>query len=345
MRVFITPCDTSEGGWNHGCLSLQRVAELADRRVHNVVSSADEAQIVIVTDMREDDHFGRLLRANSIVKRYPDKSFVYDRTDRPIGFVRGVYTSPPRTLLDLGRYQTGCYLTAISEWRNPFVSADAETSMEKDLLFSFVGRNSSPVRGQLLAHNFGRSDVVVTDVSSLYDHWDGTSPQRDVYQRRYVDISKRSRFVLCPRGHGNSSERLFEVMEMGLVPVILSDGWVPPRGPRWQDFSVTVLERDVTRLVPILERYGDDWFDMGHNARQNWLDWFSPPKQFNYIVDSCIEIMGTAKVNEKRFRRAWPLLLLLARTRRVVNRLRTFAAARFSRRRHVLKDRGSRQPG
>ena len=50
---------------------------------------------------------------------------------------------------------------------------------------------------------------------------------------------------------------------MGLVPVILSDGWVRPRGPQWQDFSVTASERDVTRLVPIPERHGDDWLEMG----------------------------------------------------------------------------------
>ncbi len=321
------------------------MAELADRQVHNVVPSAEEAQIVIITDMREDDHFGRLLRAHPIVKRYPDKSFVFDRTDRPIGFVRGVYASPPRILFDLGRYQTGFYLTAVSEWRNPFVSADAEACVEKDLLFSFVGRNSSPGRGQLFAHDFGRSDVMVTDISSLYKHWDGASPQRDVYQRHYVEISKRSKFVLCRRGHGTSSKRLYEVMEMGLVPVILSDGWVRPRGPQWRDFSVTVSERDVTRLVPILEGYGDDWLEMGQNARQIWLEWFSPPKQFNYIVDSCIEIKRKAKVTEKSFRQAWPLLLALARARLAVNNLRTFAAAQFSRVRHVRQDRRSRHPG
>jgi hypothetical protein len=84
---------------------------------------------------------------------------------------------------------------------------------------------------------------------------------------------------------------------------------------------------------------------MGQNARQIWLEWFSPPKQFNYIVGSCIEIMGTAKVTEKCFRRAWPLLLALARARLAVNHLRTFAAAQFSRLRHVRQDRRTRHPG
>jgi hypothetical protein len=116
-------------------------------------------------------------------------------------------------------------------------------------------------------------------------------------------------------------------MEMGLVPVILSDGWVPPRGPHWPDFSVTVPERDVTQLVSILDGYGDRWSDMGTRDRETWLEWFSPPKQFNYIVDSCAEIMGSVKVSEARVRRAWPLLVASARARADFARLRVSVRA------------------
>jgi hypothetical protein len=167
----------------------------------------------------------------------------------------------------------------------------------------------------LFAHDFGRSDVLITDASSHYSHWDRSKTGRADNQRRYVEITARSRYVLCPRGTGSSSERLFEIMEMGLVPVILSDGWVPPRGPAWQDFSVTVPERHVRQLVPILEEYGERWKEMGHHARHAWLDWFSPPKQFNYVVDSCADIMRTAKLPERQVRRAWPLLTGLERAR------------------------------
>jgi hypothetical protein len=48
---------------------------------------------------------------------------------------------------------------------------------------------------------------------------------------------------------------------------------------------------------------------MGHKARQAWLKWFSPPKQFNYVIDSCVDIMRTAKISERHVRRMWPLLL------------------------------------
>ena len=176
MRVFVTPCDTSDMSWDHDCLSIKRVAALADRQVHDLVPSANEAEIVIVTDLRRDDPFGRLVRENSVVTRYPEKTFVCCRTDRPIGLLPGVYASPPRDRFGLGRYRTGFYLSAVSEWRNPFVSAKAHEQVDKDLLFSFVGRNSSPVRTRLFAHDFGRPDIVVTNVSSSYNRWDRTSP-------------------------------------------------------------------------------------------------------------------------------------------------------------------------
>jgi hypothetical protein len=316
MKVFLTSCETGAGAWRHGFLSLQTLAESADRSAHEVVSRAEDAEIIIITDLREEDYFASL-RANPLLRRYPDKCFVCDRSDLPIGFVRGIYASPPR-VLDHGRYRTGFYLYEVSEWRNPFVSARAAAGVEKDLFFSFVGRNSAHVRSRLLTHDFGRSDVLISDASSLYSHWDRSQSGRADNQRRYVEIAARSRFVLCPRGTGSSSERLFEIMEMGLVPVILSDGWVRPRGPQWHDFSVTVSERDVRQLVPILEEYGERWKEMGDHARQAWLEWFSPPKQFNYVVDSCADIMRTAKLPERQVRRTWPLLTGLERARLLV---------------------------
>ena len=42
------------------------------------------------------------------------------------------------------------------------------------------------------------------------------------YYRRYAELTKASKFVLCPRGVGASTIRLFETMRMGRVPVILS---------------------------------------------------------------------------------------------------------------------------
>ena len=51
--------------------------------------------------------------------------------------------------------------------------------------------------------------------------------------------------ILCPRGEGTSSIRLFESLRMGRPPVIISDQWVPPEGPAWDTFSVRIPERRI----------------------------------------------------------------------------------------------------
>jgi hypothetical protein len=114
-------------------------------------------------------------------------------------------------------------------------------------------------------------------------------------------------------------------MEMGRVPVIISDAWVEPIGPKWAEFSVRVLEADVSRLIEILEPLEDHCHEMGRRARDEWLRWFSPDKQFNYIVDSCVDIRRTALVSEQYVRLTWPAIVGLARIRasaqRVIARL------------------------
>jgi len=87
----------------------------------------------------------------------------------------------------------------------------------------------------------------------------------------------------------------------------------------------------VRNLVPILQAYGDGWIEMGQRARQAWLDWFSPPKQFNYVIDSCADIMRTAKVAETPGSTAWPLLPRLERSDAFARRMPNLARRKLRR--------------
>ena len=57
------------------------------------------------------------------------------------------------------------------------------------------------------------------------------SPDFEMRRERFRSVMGRSRFVLCPRGKGTSSIRLYEALAYGCVPVIISDDWVAPAGP------------------------------------------------------------------------------------------------------------------
>src|SRR5205823_9816563 len=126
---------------------------------------------------------------------------------------------------------------------------------ELPYLFSFMGcARNAEVRAKLSTIRHPRSFFQNTaqDFDRILDRKMDRRERLD-YDRRYAELTKASKFVLCPRGLSPSSIRLFETMRMGRVPVILADGWVPPIGPRWDDFSIRVHERDFAMVPQLLE--------------------------------------------------------------------------------------------
>jgi Exostosin family len=127
------------------------------------------------------------------------------------------------------------------------------------------------------------------------------------YHRGYAEVIRASKFVLCPRGLSVSTVRLFETMRMGRVPVILSNGWVEPEGPRWDDFAIRVAEGDCARIPRLLEGYETKARSMGELAREQWLEWFSDEVAFHRVVQWCLAIQKRRTLPERLGR--WPAYL------------------------------------
>lgn len=102
-----------------------------------------------------------------------------------------------------------------------------------------------------------------------------------------------SRFVLCPRGKGTSSIRLYEALASGCVPVILSDQWVAPEGPAWESFSIRWPESDAAGLVATLEERDARWQEMGRAARAAYDQFFAPEVAFHRLIENCSELLGS----------------------------------------------------
>jgi hypothetical protein len=122
----------------------------------------------------------------------------------------------------------------------------------------------------------------------LEDAW---SNQSDC-DKGYAEILQKSKFVLCPRGHGASTWRLFETMRAGRVPVIVSDEWIAPRGLNWDKFSIRVPEREVDRIPAMLEALEGLSEEMGLAARKAWDDNFSVVTSFGWIAETCAQIQS-----------------------------------------------------
>lgn len=103
----------------------------------------------------------------------------------------------------IGSYQPGLYLTKIREWifnlpDNPeaYIKKRTEWHFEQDVY-----------RNQLL----GMSESEAKKRSRIED------------ESEYVHVMEESIFCLCPSGSGPNSIRLWEALDFGCIPVIISD--------------------------------------------------------------------------------------------------------------------------
>jgi hypothetical protein len=102
----------------------------------------------------------------------------------------------------------------------------------------------------------------------------------------FIEIVRRSKFVLCPRGMATSSFRLYEAIAAGRVPVVLSDRWVQPVGPDWPSFSVRWPERLASQLPAYLESIEDRYESMATAASAVFDRWFRPDVAFHRMVET-----------------------------------------------------------
>ena len=112
----------------------------------------------------------------------------------------------------------------------------------------------------------------------------------DNYILDYIELLKATKFMLCPKGLGTSSWRLFETMKAGRVPVIISDNWVPPAGPDWDKFSIRIPETKIERIPDFLVSIERDAPALARAAVKAWTQWYSKDTMFNTIVEDCMAI-------------------------------------------------------
>jgi Exostosin family len=247
-------------------------------------------------------------RSNQLIQRYPEKTMAYSEIDALIPYVPGVYGSAAKEKgLKLRRTQSNIYFSRYGSSMNPEVRHRPREA--KDLLFCFRGRRDCRVRTNIINYAYNRPDVQVLETTGFM-HWaDGIVGMRQA-QKDYADTLARSHFALCPRGMGFGSIRLFEVMEMGVAPVLLADRYALPPGPDWKSFLLMVPERDFARLPELLEPHIPESEERGRKAREAWEKFFAPDLVFDNIIDQLSDIRRRRIVPEKLYRQIWPLLKL-----------------------------------
>jgi len=253
-------------------------------RRHRLTANANEADAILFVEnsrYHEDAFFSRLKR-HPLLKHHRERCFMYNEHDRPWCLLPGVYCSMPRRWFDRTRQSATRYLRLL----NP---VDTSPSDVPDILFSFLGNSQIPVRKEILQLQNPRA--IIEDTSLFNPFFAQKHTHNHV---RYADVLRRSKFVLCPRGSGTSSIRLFETLRAGRVPIIISDQWVPPEGPNWSTCALQVRERNVADIPNLASDIEHRWSEMAEAARQVWKDWFSDEVLFDRFGDAL------SAISEKR---------------------------------------------
>jgi hypothetical protein len=272
---------------------LPKVSELGNDL--SITDQPEEADLILFVDSYTDTRY-RFIRHHQLTVGQPHKCFLFSQLDGPIHVLPGVYANLDRRHHRPGWSDSFCFVDTYKS--NSYLAKARELRSERLLLFSFLGRDSHPVRKELLACKFDRADVIIEQTAG-YNHW-ARDERAEQFQRRYAEVSASSKFIICPRGAGVSSMRLFEAMELGCVPVIVSDDWVPPSGPRWEDFSIRVPERKLHQLGAIIVEREADWEAMATLARQEWLHWFQERNFLRQIVHRMLTLRGSDRKVRQR---------------------------------------------
>lgn len=148
----------------------------------------------------------------------------------------------------------------------------------KNIFCSFVGSNTHPIR-KILYEKY-------QDKYTFYQtNW---SPSISTNQlNNFIDITSRSRFALCPRGYGPSSFRLYESMQLGTIPVYVSDYHHLPWTDeiKWNEICVIIKEQEINEIDHILSSISDDLYEkMLNNIKKIYDKYFTLESVCNNIL-------------------------------------------------------------
>lgn len=284
-KVFLKSLfDGNAGEWELGPYSA--FVNSARHSSHILTDDPAAADIILFTDAGRDQYTVPVRSA--VYQQFWQKCFIFFDGDCPVPLLPGIYASIPKRWYDQDWCKSGFYVHSRHQAfdKLPF-------QPEPKLLFSFAGScQNAAIRQKLTEINYPRFKLIDTQRETSRANQRGDSETLRRLREQYIRLGKDSKFLLCPRGVGVSSVRLFEAMAMGRCPVILSDDWVAPEGIPWSEFSIRVREKNYRRLPAILEEKEIEAEKLGQKAREIWQQSFSPTKVFDTAVDACVDLLN-----------------------------------------------------
>ena len=201
-------------------------------------SSLEDADYIVYHDKYNSDIIPFIYELQNHNHK-PILAFFNDDDDTPINdsLPKNVYVL--RTSINKSKQKR-------NEFSMPAWSADFNVAPIKKLsvkpTVSFCGALTHSVRSQCL-ENLQNNTNIKTNFIIRNSFWGG-NPHNATLRREYIENIKNSDVVLCCRGAGNFSYRLYEVLSCGRIPVIIDTDILLPCDNviDWNKFIITTPE-------------------------------------------------------------------------------------------------------
>lgn len=236
----------------------------------DLVDNPKDADLIIINQVWKGRNWNdiEILESCPFIQQFSEKILVISHDSNAVIFFPGLYVS----LTPLNHWVDWAVPCGYKkQYRQRDFKGSSTQKEGKTLLFSFRGADfSHPLRQKMTSYfsrNLNGASYTVIN-KKFHSHTDED-------HKSYIDEIAVSRFVLCPRGLSPSSYRMYEAMQCGVCPVIISDDWQPIIDIDWEDCSIKIPERDIKKIPEILNSRIRDAKQLGLNAREVWEVHFS----------------------------------------------------------------------
>jgi len=155
-----------------------------------------------------------------------------------------------------------------------------KTNVSKDILASFVGSLTHPIRIKMAQSMQDQKNIAI-----IGKNW--THHVNNNELKLFIDLALRSKFLLCPRGYGLNSFRLYEAFQLGCVPIIITDiPYLPWQDElNWNEFSIVIDEHNLSNLPHILNCISEEKYqDMLKKGFEIYTKYFTLDGMYNNIL-------------------------------------------------------------
>lgn len=258
----------------------------------------EKADVVLIEEKwsYKDLNYKKQLLKDPIFSKHLHKIYSINIDDNSPGFLKGLYVNISNEIFDANLHRSIPFL----DFYNEEVFKNQSVNNSPKYLAAWRGNpKSNPIRQSLINHFSSHPKFNIESTESWLNHSDSE-------KSHYKDMILNAQFSLCPSGWGPASFRVFESMALGRCPVIVSDKIVLPKGPIWEECSITVAQKDVKHLESILMERSHEYETLGKNAHQFWKKHFQEEKTYDYCAEQLNDlIVKSLQIRKQDLLKRW----------------------------------------